>query len=65
MATWNNNTKATTTFTNLALNAGNNITWDEATFTWDEASARTWNVPRTVFNNQSKVTTTFTNNTKN
>lgn len=65
MANYSNRTKNSTAFTNRQLNAGNNMTWNEATFTWDEAQPRTWDVPRTAFNNRSKSSTSFTNKTKN
>jgi hypothetical protein len=40
------------------------VTWDEATFSWDNAQG-TWDIPGQVYGNQTKNTATLTNQNKN
>ena len=45
---------------------GSEITWDQATFTWDDADGATWDVVGLVVPKESKNTAiTLTNESKN
>lgn len=59
MATFSNESKNTSTFTNETF-GGADITWNEANFTWEEAEG-TWNAPKTSYHNEEKSATSFTN----
>lgn len=63
MATWNNNSKNSSTFTNQSRGFGD-ITWDEANFTWDNANG-TWDDPRDSWINASKNSSVMSNLAKN
>ena len=59
-----NRTKNDTDITNRSR-TGTSITWDEATFTWDDSKPSTWNVVKTPINKRSKNSAiTVTNRTK-
>ena len=62
MATWNNASKNSSSFTNQPFGLGD-LTWDEATMSWDDASG-TWDVQKDAWTKQSKNTSTFVNETK-
>jgi len=62
MADYTNQTKNASSFTNEPKPAfGSSLTWEEATFEWDEAGNSTW---EEQFPNQHKHTSNFTNETK-
>lgn len=58
---WNNQNKDATTFTNQQ-HGSQDLTWNEANFTWDAAQG-TWGDPFS-WANQNKDATTFQNETK-
>ena len=62
MASWNNNTKASTSFTNDSFSAGQ--TWEDSDGTWGENTGVRW-VQGIAFKHKVKNTTSFTNETKN
>lgn len=64
MAIYTNTSKNSGSFTNQNKSASTNLTWNEATFSWDDANG-TWDAPQASYNKQTKNTATFTNQTKN
>jgi len=67
MATFANNSKSSTTFTNNSL-GNTSLTIADATFTFDSAIAKSRQIGEVrgeLFANNSKNTTTWANNTKN
>lgn len=52
------------TITNLDKGLDNTITWDEATFSWNDASG-TWDTIRFAVSKQTKNSISITNETKN
>lgn len=65
MATWTNQTKSTSTFTNQTIGpAADPKTYADYTIPYSEAEGSYAN-PKTVWKRQTKNTATFVNQTKN
>lgn len=62
MATFTNNIKTSSTFIN-DIKFKSSLTWNEATFTWDEATELTWD--ESGWSNNAKSSSAFTNDVKN
>ncbi len=60
--TFTNQTKNSSSTTNVPKSSAGALTWDEATFSWDDAVG-TWDNPF-AFHNQAKNTSAITNQTK-
>ena len=45
--------------------AGSTITWDQATFTWDESDPSTWGSPRVPIDKEAKNSLSISNEAKN
>lgn len=64
MASFTNQTKNTSTFTNQQKTANANVTFSEVDSSWGETPG-TFEKSLTGWKNQTKNTSTFTNQTKN
>jgi RNase P/RNase MRP subunit p29 len=58
-----NESKNSLSITNESKNI--NLTWDEATFSWDDSSPMTWENQGLRIANESKNSLTITNESKN
>ena len=63
--TISNQSKNNLSITNQSKPSGESITWDDATFTWDESDPSTWDNVRTPLNKISKTNITINNVSKN
>mgnify|MGYP003393468441 CR=1 FL=1 len=63
MATWANNSKNSSTFSNQVRGFAD-VTWDEAAFSWDDAGG-SWDDPRDSWHNATKNSSSMSNLTKN
>lgn len=61
--TWNNDTKHSSTWAN-ATKGGEGLTWNQATFTWNDRPDATWDNPTLTWVNDTKHSTLFANATK-
>lgn len=64
MAVYTNETKNSSTFTNLTQSSSSVLTFEDMTIPWNEADFP-WGSPRTPWNRLSKSSTSFSNETKN
>ena len=60
----NNDSKNNLSITNQDK-GGSGLTWDEATFTWDEGASATWDNPGIPITKESKNSLTVNNEAKN
>lgn len=64
MATFTNEAKNASTMTNQSKAVRTDVTWDEATFTWDGAGGATWDSQPPLYTNEAKNSASFSNQSK-
>ena len=62
--TISNVSKNNLAITNTSKQVGDGDTWDEATYTWDQADKSTWDVQKLIIIKQSKNSLSISNASK-